>query len=105
MSCANGHLNIVKYLIEELKCDINAKNNSKSTPLHWASLNGKKDVVLYLLDKGADFEAINNNNKKASEVAYDNDFYEISEILLNKENEKNPQNMEEIDKDIEDNDI
>ena len=49
MSCSNGFLDVVKYLIEELKVDINPKNKSNSTPLSWAALNGQKEVVKYFI--------------------------------------------------------
>ena len=49
----------------------------------------KKKVVEFLLEKkGADFDIKNKNGKKPSELAYDCDYYDISDILLTKENEK-----------------
>ena len=88
LASANGFLDVVKYLINELHCDINAKNKSQSTPLSWAAFNGQKAVVEFLLEKGADFDIKNANGKKPSELAYDSGYYDVSDILLSKENEK-----------------
>ena len=88
LASANGFIDIVKYLVNDLHCDINPKNKSQSTPLSWAAFNGQKAVVEFLLEKGADFDTKNVNGKKPSELAYDSGFYDISDILLNKENEK-----------------
>ena len=88
LASANGFIEVVKYLVNELHCDINAKNKSLSTPLSWAAFNGHKSVVEFLLEKGADFDVKNVNGKKPSELAYDCGFYDVSDILLTKENEK-----------------
>ena len=88
LASANGFIEVVKYLVNELHCDINAKNKSLSTPLSWAAFNGQKKVVEFLLEKGADFDVKNINGKKPSELAYDCGYYDISDILLTKENEK-----------------
>ena len=88
LASANGFIEVVKYLVDELHCDINAKNKSLSTPLSWAAFNGQKKVVEFLLEKGADFDVKNANGKKPSQLAYDSGYYEVSEILLTKENEK-----------------
>ena len=88
LASANGFIEVVKYLVNELHCDINVKNKSLSTPLSWAAFNGQKAVVEFLLEKGADFDTKNINGKKPSELAYDSGFYDVSDILLTKENEK-----------------
>ena len=87
LASANGFIDVVKYLVDELHCDINPKNKSLSTPLSWAAFNGQKSVVEFLLEKGADFNCKNINGKKPSELAYDSGFYDVSDILLTKENE------------------
>ena len=43
-----GHLNIIKYLVEECKADSNIKDNNERTPLHIASQEGNIDIVKYL---------------------------------------------------------
>ena len=87
LASANGFIGVVKYLVNELHCDIDPKNKSLSTPLSWAAFNGQKNVVEFLLEKGADFNCKNINGKKPSELAYDSGFYDVSDILLTKENE------------------
>lgn len=58
-SAANGHLEVVEYLLSilpESDCTKwrNAQNESGNTPLHWASLNGHLAVVKALCGKGSD---------------------------------------------------
>lgn len=57
----NGHLDIVKYLIERPDCKVCFKNCCHNADLHfsnncavkWASSCGKKEVVKYLIENGA----------------------------------------------------
>jgi ankyrin repeat protein len=48
MACANGFEEIVAYLIEK-GAALNSSNKSGNTPLHWACLNGKKEIVDLLM--------------------------------------------------------
>ncbi|UJR32828.1 hypothetical protein I4U23_020290 [Adineta vaga] len=70
----NNHLHLVKYLIEEAHCSVNAQNQrdvafalgsstkdynpkpaAASTPLHAACFNNHLTIVEYLVDHGADY--------------------------------------------------
>eukprot|EP00924_Labyrinthula_sp_SR-Ha-C_P005161 maker-scaffold_1-snap-gene-23.23-mRNA-1 protein AED:0.03 eAED:0.03 QI:0/0/0/1/1/1/2/0/235 len=53
-ACRNGHLETAKYLIEELKANIEAAGYGGLRALHHAVNNIHQDMVKYLLDKGAD---------------------------------------------------
>ena len=48
-----GHLDTVKFLVEECHANVEAKSNKGETALYWAKRNGKRDVVAYLRSKGA----------------------------------------------------
>ena len=48
------HLKVVKYLVEEMGCDVNSKNLFKQTPLHYAAWEGQIDIVRYLIEKGGE---------------------------------------------------
>lgn len=52
-------------------------------------MNGLKEVVTYLVEKGADITIKNNNNKVAGEEAYDKQYFDIAEFLVDKEIELN----------------
>ena len=52
----NGHLSIVKYLIEEQNVDINIQGWHERSPLHYACENDHILIVDYLLSHGADIE-------------------------------------------------
>ena len=45
----NGHIEIIKILIEHKEVNINQKDKSGYTALHWASRNGHKEIVKLLL--------------------------------------------------------
>ena len=48
-------------------------------------MNGQKEVVVYLISKEADVFIKNNAGKVAAQEAYEKNFYEISEILVDRE--------------------
>ncbi len=50
-------LEVVKYCVEELGLDVNAKDNYGYTALHGAGYRGDNEVVEYLVKKGANMEA------------------------------------------------
>lgn len=53
-ACDNGHLHIVKYLVEQCKVDVNPPlSYLGETPLMFACLNKHIEVVHYLVDHGA----------------------------------------------------
>jgi len=56
MASANGHFEVIKYLLSKLsKPDatklINEQNNEGNTSLHWAALNGHLDIVKLFCDE------------------------------------------------------
>ena len=53
VACQNGNLDIVQYLVENFKVNINEKDFNGATPLHFASINGNSDLVAFLLSHGA----------------------------------------------------
>jgi ankyrin repeat protein len=47
----------VRYLVEELGADVNAKDNQGYTPLHGAALTDNRELIKYLVAMGADVKA------------------------------------------------
>jgi ankyrin repeat protein len=43
----------VKYLVEELHADVNAKDHEGNTALHNAAARGDVEMIKYLVSKGA----------------------------------------------------
>ena len=53
----NARLAAVKYLVEDLGADVNARDTQGYTPLHGAALSANHDVILYLVSMGGDVTA------------------------------------------------
>ncbi|WP_108063184.1 ankyrin repeat domain-containing protein [Poseidonibacter lekithochrous] len=49
-----NNLALIKYLIEENQIDIETKDNLNCTPLIYAALYKKTEIIEYLIEKGAD---------------------------------------------------
>jgi ankyrin repeat protein len=59
----------VQYLVEELGADVNARDANGFTPLHWAASRGDNEVILYLVEKGADATAVARTGQTTADMA------------------------------------
>ena len=53
----NARLEAVRYLIEALNADVNARDNQSYTPLHGAALTADHELIWYLVAMGGDVAA------------------------------------------------
>jgi ankyrin repeat protein len=65
----DGWLPSVKYLIEELGADVNARDHNGFTPLHHAASRGDNELILYLMSKGADISAVSRRGQTVADMA------------------------------------
>jgi len=50
-----GHLDVVRYLVEETNYDVECRDEDEETPLHVAAREGRLDIVQYLIgERGCD---------------------------------------------------
>ena len=59
----------VKYLVEELGADVNARDNDGYTPLHHAAARGDNELIMYLVSKGADVTAVARSGQTTADMA------------------------------------
>jgi ankyrin repeat protein len=59
----------MRFLIEELKFDVNARDFSGYTPLHHAAARGDNVMIEYLLSKGADVMAVARSGQTTVDMA------------------------------------
>ena len=64
-----GWMPAVRYLVEELGADVNAKDHEGNTALHNAAARGDVEMILYLVSKGADVKAINREGQSTADMA------------------------------------
>ncbi len=65
----DGWLPAVKFLVEELGADVNARDHNGYTPLHHAAARGDNDLIRYLVSKGADPTAIARSGQTTADMA------------------------------------
>ena len=59
----------VKYLVEEIGADVNARDDGGYTPLHHAAARGDVEVINYLVSKGADVKAVSRRGQTTADMA------------------------------------
>jgi ankyrin repeat protein len=65
----DGWLPAVKFLVEELGADVNARDHNGYTPLHHAASRGDNELIKYLVSKGADVKAISRSGQTTVDLA------------------------------------
>ena len=65
----DGWVPAVKFLVEELGADINARDHNGYTPLHHAAARGDTDLIKYLVSKGADAKAVSRTGQTTVDMA------------------------------------
>jgi len=76
-----GHVEMVTYLVQELKLNVNAQDNYGDTPLHDASKFGHADVVKVLVEGGADVTLKNKKGQDAIALAVEHNKQPVVAIL------------------------
>ena len=76
-SAQNGHLEVVKYLVEEHQADIHAQNEGG---LRWSAQNGHLEVVKYLVEEhNADIHA---DDEYALRLSAENGYLDVVKYLV-----------------------
>jgi ankyrin repeat protein len=65
----DGWLPAVRYLVEELGADVNARDHNGYTPLHHAASRGDNALIEYLVSKGADVKAVSRTGQTTVDMA------------------------------------
>jgi len=65
----DGWVPAVKFLVEELGADVNARDHNGYTPLHHAAARGDNDLITYLVSKGADVKAVARSGQTTVDMA------------------------------------
>ncbi len=64
-----GWIPAVRFLVEELGFDVNARDHNGFTPLHHAAARGDVEMIRYLVEKGADVMAVSRSGLTTADMA------------------------------------
>lgn len=65
----DGWMPAMRYLVEELHADVNARDNDGYTPLHHAASRGDNEMIEYLVAHGADVTAVARSGQTTADMA------------------------------------
>lgn len=65
----SGWLPAVKYLIEEIGADVNARDHQGYTPLHHAASRGDTELINYLVEQGGDVTVVSRRGQTTADMA------------------------------------
>lgn len=79
-----GELEKIKTMLTKNPDLLEARNSDNLTPLHLASSSGNKPIVQFLIDRGADLHAGDNEGSNALHHAAGNGHMDIIQLLIDK---------------------
>ena len=84
LHCAsgNGDLDMCQLFVNTYKIDCNVENKDKYTPLHFASMYGRINIVRFLLYNGAAINAVNKKSQTPLLFAVHCGHHQTVEFLL-----------------------
>ena len=59
----------VRFLVEECGADVNVRDANAYTPLHHAAARGDRELVLYLVDRGAEVTVVSRRGQTTADMA------------------------------------
>ena len=65
----DGWMPTLRFLVEELGADVNARDLNGYTPVHHAAARGDNEMILYLVEKGADVTAVARSGQTTVDMA------------------------------------
>ena len=65
----DGWLPAVRYLVEVLGADVNARDHNGYTPLHHAAARGDAEMIRYFVERGADVMAVSRRGQTTADMA------------------------------------
>ena len=65
----DGWMPAIKFLVEELHADVNARDFNGYTALHFAAARGDNEMIKYLVSKGADVKAVSRTGQTTADMA------------------------------------
>jgi ankyrin repeat protein len=65
----NGWLATVKFLVEEVGMDVNARDHNGYTAIHHAAARGDNEMILYLVEHGGDVTVVSRRGQTTADMA------------------------------------
>eukprot|EP00042_Codosiga_hollandica_P037927 m.303846 g.303846 ORF g.303846 m.303846 type:complete len:1167 (+) comp55258_c0_seq2:30-3530(+) len=80
-ACGEGATESVMDLVASGKCNLDCQDDRQATPLHWATVTNRPQLIRYLLDKGAKPLVCDSQGRTALQFALQMNFHECVKVL------------------------
>lgn len=83
-ACREGNLEVISYLINERKDNVNRQDKYGQTPIYYAVREGHIRTTQHLIDLGAEFDHADTKNQRPIYYAIQQNKYDIIKFLIDK---------------------
>ncbi|EKX41345.1 hypothetical protein GUITHDRAFT_153844 [Guillardia theta CCMP2712] len=94
MCAANGHVEVMQYILAQKDCDKNAQTKLGNTALHLAALNSREPACKMLVSHGADAKRKNQAGQTAADLCPAEN-KTLRQFLVEQSTAEKPEDMEE----------